>query len=439
MLLYFFVISQHTGIKLIKLSQGVFRLFLPWTIWALATLTYFHQYYLRFSVGSLSKHLMQDFFLTIVDMSNLAVLFFISYVATLPIAGILLDRFGVKKILPLAMIIAGVSCFIFAWSHSNTQLIIARILMGFSASFSLIATLTVIRQFFRSGIFPILSGLTMSIGVLGGALGGGPLVSASDVEDWRRLMGYAGWYAFIVAILFYFISGEKQRDNIQQVDIKKAFFHDLKIFLRQWQNWLPGAYGGFVLTPIVAFAGFWAAPFLSIHYQVGFNRAEYLTSFIFMGYAAGAPASALLADKFGLKTMMVFFASLAAIIMLLLINFILPIPWVIVCLFLQGVAVGSFVLSTLAIKLITAPNIAASAFSFNTMLSQLVGAVSLWCVGQFIYLRHGVEWLHNQQNYSPIVLQDSMYIFFGGSCLAILCAFLIKLPKNFLENNEYKS
>lgn len=402
-------------------------LLVPWTLWALASLTYFYQYYLRVSVSSLSKHLIQDFFLTIVDVSNLAMLFFIAYVFALPIAGILLDRFGVKKMLPLAMIVAGASCFLFAWSHNDIQLALARVLMGVSTSFSLISALVIIRNYFKTALFPVLSGLTITISVLGGILGGGPLVTASDFESWRQLMGYAGWYAFVIAVLFYFIISEDGVQKEQPAGIK-IFISDLKIFLRQGQNWLPGIYGGFILAPVIAFASFWAAPFLNVYYQISFREAEYLTSFIFVGYAVGAPISAILSQKFGLKAVMICFAGLAAIIMWVIVHFILPVPCVMLCLFLQGVAVGSYILSNVVIKITTAPDIAASGFSFTTMLSQLVGAILLWAVGQFIYLRHGVEIIKSKQVFSSLVIEDSMYLFFAGSCVALLSACLIKMP-----------
>ncbi len=410
------------------LSKNNLKLLIPWVLWILASLTYFYQYYLRVSVSSLSKHLMQDFFLTIVDVSDLAMFYFIAYVITLPISGILIDRFGVKKMLPMAMTAAGSACFLFAWSHDDTQLALARLLMGSATSFTLISALVVIRSYFKPTLFPILSGLTITISVLGGVLGGGPLVSASDFENWRQLMGYAGCFAFVIAVLFYFIISKDGPQNAQSTG-GAVFLSDLRIFLRKGQSWLPGIYGGFILAPVIAFASFWAAPFLNVYYHISFDKAEYLTSFIFIGYAAGAPLSAILSDKFGLKPTMICFAGVAAIVMWLIINLILPIPIVALCLLLQGVAVGSYILSNVVIELTTDSDIAASAFSFTTMLAQLMGALILWSVGEFLYLHHGIEVVKNQQNFSITALQDSMYLFFIGSCIALICACVIKLPQ----------
>lgn len=414
------------------IKKSIFRLVLAWAIWFFASLAYFHQYYLRQIIGSLSHYLMHDFFLTIVDLTDLAVLFFISYIITLPIAGVLLDRFGIKKMLPLALIVAAISCFLFAYATNDAELIIARIMMGSSATFSLLSALIIIRKYFKAQLFPLLSGLTLSIGLLGGVFGSWFLIYASKVENWRLLMSYAGWVSLVLGMIFYlsvdrYDASIKNNEAIASASLKK-FLRDIKIFLESWQNWLPGFYGGFILTPIVAFASFWAAPFLKIHYQIHLVEAAYFTSYIFIGYAVGAPIIALLGQKLGLKLMMILSSSLALLTLILIINCKMQFAILMFCLFLLGSSAGAFSLTTIIIKLTTPADIAASAFSFNTMLSQLVGALTLWIMGQYIYYWHGVKMIQKNQIYAPNILEHTMELLVFTACLGIIVAFFIRSP-----------
>lgn len=415
-----------------QVKRGLFSLVLLWLIWILASLTYFHQYYLRQVISNLAPHLRHDFFLSIVDLSDLAAIFFIAYVITLPIAGILLDRFGIKVVFPITTAILALSCFIFAESRSQIGLIIARILMGSAATFSLLGSFTIIRQYFRAELFPLLSSLTLSIGLLGGVLGGWFLVEASKHYSWRILMHYAGFFALGLA-LFLFLSlilyelRNSGKKKIASQSLKK-FLLDLKIFLANGKNWLPGFYAGFILVPIVAFAGFWSTPLLMIYYHLDRVNSGQYTSLIFIGYAIGAPIIALLAQKIGLRLMMVFSASLAAITLILIIHFQLPFLLLLANLFFLGFSAGAFALTTIQIKLTTSSAITGSAFSFNTMLAQLVGALILWVMGIYIYYLHGVKLVQNNLVYSFLVLKETMHLLIICAIIAVIIAFFIQSP-----------
>nr|WP_172480801.1 MFS transporter [Legionella hackeliae] len=190
--------------------------------------------------------------------------------------------------------------YFFAYSTNEIQLIIGRFAMGASASFSLTGAQTIIRMYFSDRLFPIFSGLTLTVGVIGAIVGGLPLIEASRYEGWRIIMQYAGCGSITLAFLLYLFLGKKKQLHNSEYDFKHLM-KDFKQFLKTRRAWLPGIYGGLMLSPIIAFASFWAAPFLITHYNYSLEFAEFLASFVFIGYACGSPAHALLAEKVGLK------------------------------------------------------------------------------------------------------------------------------------------
>lgn len=418
-------------------KEGIWGLIQLWLMWILASLTYFHQYYLRQIISNLAPYLRHDFFLSVIDLSDLAAIFFIAYIITLPIAGILLDRFGMKTIFPITTALLALSCFIFAESKNEVGLIIARILMGASATFSLLGAFTIIRRYFRAELFPLLSSLTLSIGLLGGVFGGWFLVKASKTHDWRILMHHAGWFALGLA-LFLFLNlitynPKKSKKKIASQSPKK-FLLDLKIFLATWRNWIPGFYAGFILVPIVAFAGFWSIPLLMIYYHFDRVHSGQYTSLIFIGYAIGAPIIALLGQKAGIRLMMILSASIAVLVLIFITHFQLPFLFLLACLFFLGFTAGAFSLTTIQIKLTSPAEITGSAFSFNTMLAQLVGALILWLMGLYVVYKNGVKLVQNNLVYSPMVLEETMHLLIISAIIAIILAFFIQ-PTDSVPSN----
>lgn len=178
----------------------------------------------------------------------------------------------------------------------------------------------------------------------------------------------------------------------------------------------------------MAFAGFWSTPLLMIYYHLDRVNSGQYTSLIFIGYAIGAPIIALLAQKIGLRLMMVFSASLAAITLILIIHFQLPFLLLLANLFFLGFSAGAFALTTIQIKLTTSSAITGSAFSFNTMLAQLVGALILWVMGIYIYYLHGVKLVQNNLVYSFLVLKETMHLLIICAIIAVIIAFFIQSP-----------
>ncbi|KTD12052.1 major facilitator family transporter (Permease) [Legionella gratiana] len=411
---------------------NIFTFILIWSMWFLASLTYSHQYFLRQVVSTLSHYLINDFFLTIVDLTDLAALFFISYVLTLPFSGVLIDRYGVKRMLPLSLIIAAISCFLFYLAKTDVELIIARLLMGAYATFTLISSYTIIKKYFHANLFPLLSGLTLTIGLTGAICGSFILLKFTAPFNWRASLLYAGFFALVIALLFFIsvhLHDTKYSTHKNNNKSMKIFFKDCRFFLKKWSNWLTGLYGGCVLTPIIAFASFWATPFLKLHYHMDHLKTTYFISATFVGYAIGAPIIAVLAQKVGLKEMMVLSSALASAMLTLITVSNFNEFFLINCFILLGFTAGAFALSTILIKLSIPEDITASAFSFNTMIAQLFGAFILWVMGEFIYYFHKTNLVNKQNLYSEIVLQHTMYLLIIVSLLGLVIACVIPFPK----------
>ena len=116
--------------------------------------------------------------------------------------GILLDRFGTRRVTPLVLLLAVAGSLWFAAADTVWQLFGARVLIGLGIASTLMGTLVVAARWFPPDRFATVSGFVFAIaGGLGNGLGTAPMAAAADWVGWRwAFVGSAGVMA-LAAIL----------------------------------------------------------------------------------------------------------------------------------------------------------------------------------------------------------------------------------------------
>ena len=78
---------------------------IKWTIWVLAAVFYFYEFLLRISPSVMVPELMSSFGITASSVGVLSAFYLYAYAPMQLPVGILMDRYGIKKILSAASII----------------------------------------------------------------------------------------------------------------------------------------------------------------------------------------------------------------------------------------------------------------------------------------------------------------------------------------------
>ncbi len=131
--------------------------------------------FLRTSIGVLSPNLMYDFNINPNNMGLLGGVFFLSFAVFQIPGGILIDRYGPRKVMTAIIIFAVLGSIIFALSNSFYSLLIGRILMGIGCSICLMGSLVLITRWADSKQFSKLAGIILAVGGIGGLLATTPL------------------------------------------------------------------------------------------------------------------------------------------------------------------------------------------------------------------------------------------------------------------------
>ncbi|CAA7625138.1 Major facilitator superfamily permease [Candidatus Terasakiella magnetica] len=121
-------------------------------------------------------------------------IYFITFAAAQLPLGILLDRYGPRRVEALLLAFAAAGALAFSLADSVTVLVLGRALVGFGVSACLMAPLKANVQFFPPARIALMNGVILASGGLGAVAATAPVQIALQFTDWR------GVYAAVAAL-----------------------------------------------------------------------------------------------------------------------------------------------------------------------------------------------------------------------------------------------
>jgi len=269
--------------------------FLPFLGWLVGSLFFFYAWILRVSPSVMVEELMRDFSVGGAILGNLSALYFYGYAGMQIPVGLLLDRFGPRRLMTAAAGLVAVACLLFAWSHGLAGASATRFLIGAGCAFSLVGAMAVAGQWFPRERFALLAGLAMMFGMVGGVFGQAPLRVVVNATDWRTTMASVAVIGFVLMIAAWAFVRDRRRGS----GGLGAVFGGLRRVAANRETWLNAIAGLGSTGPLLAFAGLWGVPYLQAVYEIDRVSAGSITSVTFIGWGVGAPLIGWLSDHFG--------------------------------------------------------------------------------------------------------------------------------------------
>jgi MFS family permease len=275
----------------IQTSPGL----LPWLAWATASLFFFYAWIMRVAPSVMVEELMREFAVGAGVLGNLSAAYFYGYAGMQIPVGLMLDRFGPRRLITLAALCCAGGCVLFATGTTLTTVTAGRFLIGAGAAFSLVGSMVVAGQWFSPSRFALLSGLAMAMGMAGGVFGQAPLRLAVEATDWRTTnltLAFGGVFIALSAWL-------SVRDRWRGEGGVGELLANFALVLKHRQTWLVALAGLGTSGPLLGFAGLWGVPFLQAAYGLERTQAAAFTSLLFVGWGVGAPLFGWLSDRIG--------------------------------------------------------------------------------------------------------------------------------------------
>ncbi|WP_027532604.1 MFS transporter [Bradyrhizobium sp. WSM3983] len=173
------------------------RVFLPFAA------GYYLSYLFRTINALISDHLISDIGLGAADLGLLTSVYFLVFAAAQIPVGILLDRFGPRRVQSALLLIAAAGAGLFAMSNGFLSLLIARAMIGLGVAAALTAGLKSIVLWFPRERVALLNGYMVMLGSLGAVTATAPAEHLLAWMGWRQLFDILAAATGVTAVLIY--------------------------------------------------------------------------------------------------------------------------------------------------------------------------------------------------------------------------------------------
>lgn len=297
-----------------------------WLFWAIAALFYFYQFFLRVSPAVMSQDLMRDFSVQGCALGVLGAFYYNAYAAMQIPLGILLDRFGPRRLMAISCAVATFGTYLFSQAESLSVASFGRLLMGAGAACGFIGTIKLATLWFPPERIGRVIGLTLVLGTLGATSAGAPLGALVGEFGWRYTLIMVAIAGSGLATAIYFILREPQELQSQKQQSPVKLLEGLATVATSKQVWFVALFGCMMYVPLAAIADLWGTLYLSERYDITPKCAASMTSFIYIGIALGAPFAMWLSDYLKNRKKVMFLSACIYLLLFLGILYIDSIP-----------------------------------------------------------------------------------------------------------------
>lgn len=404
---------------------------LPLLGWLVGSLFFFYAWILRVSPSVMVEELMRDFAVGGAVLGNLSALYFYGYAGMQIPVGLLLDRFGPRRLMTIAASVVAVACLMFAWSEGLAGASLMRFLIGAGCAFSLVGAMAVAGQWFPRERFALLAGLAMMFGMVGGVFGQAPLRLAVDASDWRTTMASVAVIGFGLALAAWLLVRDRQRGSGGVATVLQG----LRRVGANRETWLNAVAGLGSTGPLLAFAGLWGVPYLQAVYDIDRVTAGSVTSVTFIGWGVGAPLLGWLSDHIGNRRKPLIAGLVLSAASLVAILYVPGVPlWGVGALcFGIGFGGSAQIVCFALVREHNPPQLSGTAIGMVNALVTGAGALFQPMVGWLLDLGWDGALIDGARVYGIAAYDSAFAVLVVGCVVAILCAVVMRDSPGFGE------
>lgn len=271
---------------------------LPWAMWALGALFYCYGFFQRVAPAVMVDAMMAEFAVGAAIAGMLSGLYFYTYSAMQIPIGLLLDRFGPRRMLAGFALLSCLGSAMFALAEGIPAAYVGRGLVGLGAAVTWVGTLKLASLWFPPERFAMITGCTLAMGMAGAVGGQAPLAAAVAAFGWRGTMWGASVIAGLLAMVLWLLVRDGARKTVE-IFPDHSLGEGLRRVLGNGQTYVCGLYSLTMAAPMLAFAGLWGVPYLMQAHGLSRPEAAFTTSSMLVAWGVGAPLTGWVSDRVG--------------------------------------------------------------------------------------------------------------------------------------------
>jgi MFS family permease len=273
---------------------------LAWLIFVITASFYAYEFFLRVTPAALQSDLMRQFNITASQFGLLMTAYHITYTPLQLFVGSIMDIYGPRNTLIVAILSCLVGAYFFVQTVSFTTAFLSYALIGFGSAFAFVGVLKLSSSWLPQNYLAIASGIATSMGMIGAITG--QYVLDYTVHTYGYEKSFIVYFiigCIILLSVIFVVRDQPPKSSItKRVPIKfKTLMRDILKLKRNGQFWLNAFVGSLLFMPTNIFASMWAVMFFKQSYYFSSSSANAMSSLLFAGWAVGAPISGYLVAK----------------------------------------------------------------------------------------------------------------------------------------------
>jgi MFS family permease len=291
---------------------------------------YFLSIFFRHVTAVISKDLMREFALTPADLGFLTSMYLLTFAAAQLPVGVLLDRYGPRRVVAALMCFAAAGAVVFGFSINLTALSIGRALIGLGVSAGLMGAIKAFSLWFPARLATV-NGLYLAVGGLGSLGATAPAEWLADAFGWRAMFFLLGALSLAAAALVYWVVPERPPPAAgQTLRTQVAAFRVVFSSVVFWRVALPYVIGQAIFN---ALQGLWLGPWL---YDVAGQARHSAANYLFiaaLGYVFGSAFFGVASDRLSRMAVYKVGLSISLVMLVLIAAGVQTVLWAILALY----------------------------------------------------------------------------------------------------------
>ncbi len=392
-------------------------------------LFYCYEFVLRIIPGALQTELSTALgHISATTFGQISALYYFAYSPMQMPVGMLMDRFGPRRLLTFACLCCTIGSWMFTMTSSMFIVGSGRFLVGFGSSFAFVGVLSLALHWLPRRYFSLVVGLITTLGMLGLMYGEVKITEWSELIGWERVLIVIAFIGLFLSV----ITLSVVRDGPEGYQPHKyplpEFFRNVLKVLMSPEVWLIGFVGACLYTSLSVFGELWGKTYLEQAHHLTKVDAAKTISAVFLGWAIGAPLAGYISDHTGKRILPLVIGAILALICISMVLYYPNLSYLNlnILLFLYGLFSATEIIVFIMAKECTGAKLSGTVFAATNMIVAMAGVVFQPLVGKLLDTFGDSGIVGGEHIYTVVDYQVALSILPISLLLVTILAFFIK-------------
>ncbi len=248
-------------------------------------------------LNAITPMLMADLKFVATDLGILGSTYILADVLFLLPAGMILDRFSVRKVILVALMLCVLGTVGLAYSTTLFEACVCHFFSGIGNAFCFLSCMLLCSRWFPARWHALVMGIMLTMGLLGGVIAQTPFTLLAQAFNWREALLIDAAFGLAIFLLIYLFVVDAKKAPVQVASATTPFMSGIKRALMNGQNLACGVYTGMMNLPVMLLGAMWGSLFLMQVHGLSLIEASFVTSMVCMGTIVGCPLVGFISDK----------------------------------------------------------------------------------------------------------------------------------------------